>query len=167
MTNIPTLQTERLILRAQTMDDWPDYLAMMQSERSHFMGGPLSHDYTWGVFCHDVASWDLLGHGALMMEDKISGQTLGQVGLNAGPLFPEHELGWFLYPDAEGKGFAFEAAQCLRDWVFDNLKLDSFVSYMDPNNERSIKLAQKLGGQLDKTAIRTDPVDLVYRYHRA
>lgn len=118
MTDIPTLVTDRLTLRPPVMGDWPDYAELMLSSRAVYMGGPFTTPYAWGMFCHDIAQWSLMGHGALMMEERAGGRCLGQVGINHGPLFPEHELGWFVYQHAEGKGFAFEAAKVLRDWAF-------------------------------------------------
>ena len=164
MIEIPTLKTERLFLRPPKMEDWSGYLALMTSERSEFMGGPVSPRLAWGIFCHDVAQWPLMGHGALMMEDRNTGTCLGQVGIDAGPLFPETELGWFVYADAEGKGYAFEAAQTLRDWACSWDVAPTLVSYIDPDNLRSRRLAERLGGILDENAVREDPRDLVYRY---
>ena len=103
MTVIPTIETERLFLRPPRTEDWPEYAELMLSARAVHMGGPFSTDVAWGMFCHDVAQWALMGHGALMMEDRNTGLCLGQVGINHGPLFPEHELGWLVYPNAEGK----------------------------------------------------------------
>ena len=100
--NIPNLQTERLLLRSLTMADWPAYENLMMSERAKYMGGPYTQAAAWGLFCSDMAQWLLVGHGALMFDDRESGQCLGQVGINHGPLFPEQELGWFVYPEAEG-----------------------------------------------------------------
>jgi RimJ/RimL family protein N-acetyltransferase len=164
MPAIPTLETERLILRMQTTEDWPEYCSLMMSERSKFMGGPFSRDAAWGLFCHDVAQWTLMGHGALMIEDRRSGQCLGQVGINYGPLFPEHELGWLLYQHAEGKGYAHEAALALRHGAFHERNLETLVSYVDPPNLRSRTLAERLGAELDENAARQDPTDLVYRH---
>ncbi|EJM97834.1 GNAT family N-acetyltransferase [Phyllobacterium sp. YR531] len=164
MSNIPTIETERLLLRPMKIEDWPSYAELMYSQRSEYMGGPYSTKVAWGIFCHDVALWSLMGHGALMIEDRDTGFCHGQVGINHGPLFPEHELGWFVYPRSEGKGYAFEAAKALRDWAFKIYGLKTLVSYMDPNNVRSRKLAERLGGQLDLLAIREDPADLVFRY---
>lgn len=160
----PTLETTRLVLRPLNFNDWPAYRDFMQSERSAGMGGPLSLDKAWSFFCHDTAQWPLFGHGALMIEDRVSGVCLGQVGINHGPLFPEHELGWFVYPEAEGKGVAFEAANCLRDWAFAERGLPTLVSYVDPDNYRSRTLAERLGARLDSDADRPDPADLVYRH---
>jgi hypothetical protein len=101
---IPTLETERLRLRVQTMQDWPAYASLMMSDRAVHMEGPHTMAEAWGLFCHDLAQWPLLGCGALMIDDRETGECLGQVGINHGPLFPEHELGWMVYPGAEGRG---------------------------------------------------------------
>lgn len=166
MTAIPTLYTSRLRLRPMQASDWRAYWALMRSDRSRYMGGPFSDQAAWGLFCHDHAQWDLFGCGALML-DTQDGRTIGQVGVNTGPLFPEYELGWILYPDAEGAGYAYEAATALRDWARDIRKLPTLVSYIDPENTRSARLAERLGARLDATAPRTDPDDLVYRHFGA
>jgi RimJ/RimL family protein N-acetyltransferase len=79
-------------------------------------------------------------------------------------LFPERELGWLVYPEAEGHGFAFEAATALRAWARETRKFETLVSYIDPANLRSIRLAERLGAMLDPHAARPDPGDLVYRH---
>lgn len=164
MADIPVLRTERLILRPMTMGDWPAYFDFMQSPRSAGMGGPFDRKMAWALFCHDMAQWPLMGNGGLMIEDGASGSCLGQVGINHGPLFPEHELGWFVYPEAEGKGVAFEAAQRFLDWARNDRKLPSLVSYVDEDNPRSRQLAIRLGAIRDDEAARPDPADLVYRH---
>ena len=164
MNPIPRIETERLLLRPMEMADWPAYFEMMQSERSVGMGGPFDLREAWGMFCHDTALWILMGHGALMFEERTTGQCLGQVGLNQGPLFPEHELGWFVYPHAEGKSYAFEAACAIRDWAFCELGIPTLVTYLSKDNVRSRRLAERLGAVLDHDAPRHDPADLVYRH---
>ena len=166
MTDIPTLGTERLILRPPVVQDFPAYAALWASPRSAYMGGPYDGFAAWGLFCHDVACWTLFGHGALMIDRRDTGDCIGQVGINHGPLFPEKELGWLLYEGQEGNGFATEAATALRDWGFAQLKLPWLVSYVDPANHASMAVAQRMGGVLDPEAPREDPTDLVYR-HRA
>lgn len=156
---VPTLTTERLTLRAHTPDDYPAYEALMVSDRSRFMGGPYSPKTAWGVFCHDVACWALFGHGALAVD--LDGQFIGQVGISAGPLFPERELGWTVLADHEGKGFMTEAATALRAWFYKNFT-GRLVSYVDPGNTRSIAVAERLGAVLDPTAPVQDPGDLVF-----
>ena len=93
-----------------------------------------------------------------------TGECVGQVGINHGPLYPEKELGWLLFERHEGNGYAQEAAAALRDSAFTVLKLPHLVSYVDPDNAPSIAVAQRTGGVLDPDAQRQDPEDLVFRY---
>jgi RimJ/RimL family protein N-acetyltransferase len=160
------LRTNRLTLRQPVLADFPTYCAMMASPRADFMGGPYDQRAAWGLFCHDIACWTLFGHGALMIDRTGDGATVGQVSLNAGPLFPETELGWMLYDGHEGHGFATEAAAALRDWAFANLPVASLVSYTDPANKTSIAVARRLGATLDGQAQGQDPEDLVWRHIR-
>lgn len=164
MSGIPTLETPRLRLRPPVIADFLDYAAFLASDRAVHMGGPYNERAAWGVFGHDIACWHLFGHGALMIERKADGVCVGQVGINAGPLFPERELGWLLYAGCEGQGYATEAATALRDWAFGTLKLDTLVSYVDRTNAASAAVARRLGGAEDPAARRDDPVDLVFRY---
>ena len=101
-----------------------------------------------------------------MIELDETGECIGQVGINHGPLFPEKELGWLLYDGKEGHGYAAEAASALRDWAFATLKLQTLVSYVSPRNGKSAAVAQRLGAILDPSAPRSDPQDLVYRHHQ-
>lgn len=162
--DIPTLTTERLILRPPVMADFVAYEALMASPRSSGMGGPFDTRAAWGLFCHDIALWHLFGHGALMIDLRDTGECVGQVGINHGPLFPEKELGWLVYDGHEGQGYASEAARALKHWAFSVRGLETLISYIDQNNSRSIAVAERLGGVRDPDAVRQDPEDLVYRY---
>lgn len=160
----PTLHTARLTLRAPAMADFTAYAGFWASPRSRFMGGPAGERGAWFWFCHDIAAWALFGHGALMMDRRDGGGTVGQVGINAGPLYPETELGWLLYEGAEGQGYAAEGAAALRDWAFAVLGLPSLVSYMDAANARSARLAARLGAVPDPAAAVQDAGDIVWRH---
>ena len=64
----------------------------------------------------------------------------------------------------EGQGYATEAASALRAYVYDNEILKTLVSYIDPRNDRSIALAERMGAALDPNAKEPDPGCLVYRH---
>ena len=162
LSAIPTLTTERLVLRAMTPRDWPDYCAMMGSTRAAFMGGPFDVPAAWGMFCHDMAGWVLFGVGALMLEQDAA--TIGQVGISHGSLFPEPELGWYLYAGYEGFGYATEAAHALRTWSYQTQKVTNLVSYTDANNRASHAVAERLGAVRDPKAIVQGAGDIVYRH---
>lgn len=165
MQPIPTLTTSRLLLRGMRAEDWPAYKQIMSTDRARFMGGPFAESIAWGMFCSDHAQWDLFGCGALMIDDLATGACIGQVGINAGPLFPEFELGWFVYPEFEGLGYVHEAAAAMLHWAIEVRRLPSLVSYVDAENVRSARLAMRLGAVLDHAAPRPSPDDLVYRHY--
>jgi RimJ/RimL family protein N-acetyltransferase len=163
---IPTLDTARLTLRPMRADDFPGYAAEVMSDRTRWMGGPYDLKGAWGMFCHDLVGWTLYDMGSLMIDRRDTGETVGQVQINNGPLFPETELGWLLYAGHEGQGFATEAAATLRDWAFRARGLATLVSYVDPANRASARVAERLGGVPDPDAPRMAGVeeDIVYRY---
>lgn len=167
MKPAPTLQSERLTLRPMRAGDFPAYAALMAGPRAVHMGGPHDTAAAWGLFCHDAGGWPLFGHGALMLERRDTGETIGQVGLNAGPLYPETELGWMVYDGHEGQGYSTEGARALRDWAWAHLGLDTLVSYTDPDNHASHAVARRLGAVEDADAPRQDPEDIVFRHRRA
>lgn len=163
---IPTLRTDRLLLREPVFADFPAYAGMLASARSTFMGGPFSERAAWGMFTSDLAMWVLFGHGCLMIDLLATGACIGQVGINHGPLFPEKELGWMLYEGYEGQGYATEAGRAMLDWGRAERGIATLVSYFDPGNARSMAVSRRLGGVPDPSAPKQDPEDAVYRYFR-
>ena len=164
---IPVLETPHLILRHPVPADFPDYAALMASPRSVGMGGPFDERQAWGLFCHEIACWQLFGHGGLTITLRDTGKAVGMVEINAGPLFPEPELGWQLYAGHEGRGFATDAARALRDWAFATLSLQSLVSYTAPENLASQAVARRLGAVIDPGAPVQDEGDIVWRHQRS
>jgi len=164
MKTAPTIKTDRLLLREPKLADWPVFAEVMTSDRAKHMGGPFSIESAWGTFCHGIALWQLFDVGNLSIELRVTGQCIGQIEINQGPRFPEPELGWQIELGAEGKGYAFEAALAMRDWALQERKLKTLVSYIGPDNLRSINLAERLGATLDEHACPQDPGDLVYRH---
>lgn len=163
---IPTIMTDRVILRAPIMEDFEPYAeTLTDPERSKYIDGPYSRDGAWKDMCSMIANWHLQGFGGWSMERRKSGEFLGMVAISQAPSFPEVEMGWVIQADAEGHGYGFEAASAMRQHAFDELGFETLVSYIDPDNIRSQKLAERLGAQRDDEAARpaNDPC-LVYRH---
>jgi RimJ/RimL family protein N-acetyltransferase len=116
----------------------------------------------------DIGKWVLFGFGAWAIEERSSGAYAGQTGLNFPVRYPERELGWVLFEGFEGKGYASEAALLTRAFAFETLGWTECVSYIDPDNQRSIRLAERLGAERDnKAATPGGEACLVYRHRRA
>lgn len=163
----PTLTTERLTLRPYALGDFPAYAAFLATPRARFMGGPLDAEGAWAYFTNDVAQWALAGIGGLLVAPRSGGAPVGQVALCHG-LFPEPELGWFLFDGHEGRGYATEAAAGLLHWARDTGAVASLVSYIDAENHASRRLAERLGATLDPAAATPGgSPTLVYRHRSA
>lgn len=160
----PTIHTARLTLRMPKLSDFEHWAAFFASERSRFERGPMGRVEAYRAWAADVALWPLRGYGAFGLDDRTTGAYVGEVGIYQPEGFPEAELGWFVIPEAEGKGYAAEAARAVMDWVRATLGWDRLVSIIDPANTRSIALALRLGGVIDPTLPGIDPGDVVVRH---
>ncbi len=163
MTQAPVLDTARTRLRPHRMSDMDAFWDFYQSPRAAYVTRPQDRTHFWYGFASEVGSWDLCGYGGWAIETR-DGQFAGQVAIIQPPHFPELELGWILFDGFEGQGLAFEAAQAARDYAFDTLKVPTLVSYIDHDNIRSRRLAERLGAMLDPKAVTYDSEDVVYRH---
>lgn len=161
---VPALETERLILRAPRMVDFDGFAEILGDARSRFIGGPYSRADAWLEFAADAGGWLLKGFGYWSLEERATGRYLGAVGFSQPEWFPERELGWMLLGAHEGRGFATEAGRAALDCAFRRFGWRTLVSYIDPPNARSIRLAERLGARRDDRAERPTPSDLVYRH---
>jgi len=148
--HIPTLETERLFLRALREDDIDEEAAFFASERSAFVGGPLAREQVWRAVAGMIGHWGLRGFGFWGLEEKAGGRYLGRVGLWAPEGWPEPELGWTLMAHAEGRGFAREAALAARAFAYDHLGWTTAISLIAAGNTRSEALATRLGATLER-----------------
>ncbi|KMW60524.1 Acetyltransferase, GNAT family [Candidatus Rhodobacter oscarellae] len=166
----PTLQTERLTLRAHRMEDFDAFAALWASEDSKFMGGPEDRNMAWHLFAGEIASWQLQGFGYWTLERQSDAALLGGCGFGRPPAFPERELGWYLYADHRGHGYVTEAARAARDFAYGTLGWSTLVSYISLQNAASIAVAERLGAVPDATAAYADgdtPEDTVVYRHPA
>lgn len=165
LAQIPVIETERLILRAPEEADFSAYRTYRRSERATRLAPVETEGLIWTLFAAYLGHWQLRGYGRFMIVDRASGATIG----HAGPIFPEGwqepELTWTIFaPAFEGQGFAFEAAHAARAHLYRDLGWTTLVSYIAPDNDRSIALAERLGAVLE----RTDPGEVapfhIYRH---
>lgn len=146
---IPTLQTERLILRAHKLEDIEHEVEFFKSDRSHHVGGPLGEEQVFRAVMGFIGHWALRGYGFWAVEEKATGKYIGRVGLWFPVGWPEKEIGWTLMNGAEGKGFAYEAALAARAHAYKTLGWKTAISMILHGNTRSIALAEKMGAVLD------------------
>ncbi|EEE38981.1 acetyltransferase, gnat family [Rhodobacteraceae bacterium KLH11] len=147
---IPTVETERLILRAPHLDDLPVMAAFFTTKRSHMVGGPKDALESWSSLANRLGHWALKGFGLWHLTKKDNGTFVGWAGMIDAPGWAEPELGWTLMEEAEGKGLGFEAAKAARAYAARYQGLNRVISYIAHANERSRVLAERLGATLEQ-----------------
>ena len=115
------------------------------SDHSKTVGGPFTQDEAFGELTSIIGQWQLRGYGRWMVADRASDAPLGVVGIYHPGDWPEREIGWTVFKEAEGKGIAHEAALAARAYAYQHLGWDRIVSCVAPTNTRSAKLAQRMG----------------------
>ena len=159
------LETERLRLR-QFREDDHNVLATYHAdpEMTRFLGGPISPAESWRWLLSMLGHWNLRGYGYWALEEKGEAALCGAAGLIRHFDWPELELGWRLFPPRQGRGYATEAARRIRDFAFGELGPATLVSYIAPENQASIRVAERLGAEPDgDIQLRGEPAK-VYRH---
>lgn len=148
LTDIPVVETERLILRAPQLADFDRVAAFYADARSAPVGGPLTRQDAWSAFAEGAGQWLLRGHGFWEIENRQTGETIGRAGIYHPDFWPEPELGWMLYGEThQGRGIALEAALAARDGAARHFGISAPISSITATNHRSIRLAERMGAR--------------------
>ncbi|MEO7041487.1 MAG: GNAT family N-acetyltransferase [Gemmatimonadaceae bacterium] len=142
------LETARLRLRQFQASDIDAYAELCADpEVMRYLGpqGPLSREDAWRQLSLWRGHWELRGYGMWAVEERATRAFVGRVGLHYPEGWPDHELGWALSRSFWGRGYAYEAAKAALTIAFVDLRWSRIVSLIDPSNQRSIRLAGRLG----------------------
>ncbi len=145
--DMPELHTERLILRIPSAEDLAGFTAFVDDEiaMTHLGGKRLPPQEAWRQMCTCAGSWHVQGYGFFSVIERRSGQWIGRIGPWQPLGWPGTEVGWGVLSAYSGKGYAYEAAVASIDYAVDHLGWTDIIHTIDPNNQRSIALAQRLG----------------------
>jgi len=156
------LETERLVLRDKHAGDF-DFIASLfadpQVMRFIGDGSTFAREETEARFFRVLAIESAPGHerwdAFKLVERKEDGAPLGQAGMLRCEIDgkPEVEIGWWLAPFAWGHGYATEAALALRDYAFRELGLAHLSIVLYPQNEKSVAVARRIGGEYAGDAV--------------
>jgi RimJ/RimL family protein N-acetyltransferase len=164
------LETERLLLRPLTTDDAPFILTLLNEPSFlRFIGDKKVRnleDARQYILTGPMASYERHGLGLLAVELKASQTAIGMCGLLKREELPEPDIGFAYLPDFWGQGFAFEAAKAVMNDARDSLKLNRVLAIVNPDNDASIKLLERLGlkferlkGDVKLYALPNEPVE--------
>ena len=143
--HIPTLETQRLVLRSPELRDFEAYAEFLASARSAGIGGRRTRDQAFQEFCALIGHWKIRGYGRWIVADRTSDAALGVIGIMYPEGWPEPEIAWSVFEVAEGRGLAYEAAVRVRLYVYETLGWERIVSCTMADNPRSMALARRMG----------------------
>lgn len=147
MIEIPTLETERLVLRGPRDGDEAAYAAFYaDGAASHFYGGPKRVDQAWRRMAEDLGHWALRGFGSWIMERRVEVGAIGACGLHHPLGWPRAELTWWLLPQWRGAGYATEASHAVIDFAISELQWPRVETHFQDANTPARRLVERLGG---------------------
>jgi len=161
--DVPVLETERLILRGHTLEDFPAFAAMRADPvvmKYLGKGDLLDEEESWLRFQSIIGHWHLKGFGTWAIEERASGAVIGALGYtdkkrpSSHPASGAPEMGWSLAASAHGKGFASEALRAALAWGREFFGPARVVAVISDDNDASLRLAEKHGFKKFATARR-------------
>jgi RimJ/RimL family protein N-acetyltransferase len=152
---LTVLETGRLVLRQMTSDD-AEFILRLVNEPSfiRFIGdkGVRNHvDAARYIQTGPVASYERFGFGLYLVELKGTRIPIGMCGLVKRDSLPDADVGFAFLPEFWSQGYALEAAVAVTEYAKSVLGLRRLLAITTPDNERSIKLLEKLGLSFERT----------------
>ena len=142
-------------VRHEDVDLFAEFLS--DEETTRYLIVPRAHSRAEAAALLD--RWASQHDGTIGMYTVLEGdRPVGWVGYVRRALKwgDELELGWSIRLEDWGQGYATEAALALRP-----LGPDRVIHLIHPDNERSIQVAERLGGVLERTTVlRGNPVNV-------
>ncbi len=145
------LETDRLILRMFREEDFENYANLTADpEVMRFLGGKtFDRLEAWRHMAFLIGHWHLRGYGHWAVEEKASGNFVGRIGFLNPAEWPGFELGWTLAREYWGRGYATEGARRALKYGFNELDRPHIISLIHPDNNSSIRVAERLGEKVE------------------
>ena len=147
--NKAILNTERLAVRQFEVGD-AEFILRLLNETSflHFIGDK-------GVRCvgdavnylasGPIASYQAHGFGLFHVAELSTGASVGMCGLLRRAEHEHPDIGFAFLSQYRKQGYAYESAKAVIDYGQRALRIDTIVAFVSPDNERSIRLLERLG----------------------
>ncbi len=155
--NDPILETERLILRYQTLADIAFLCDLWSNPQvTRFIGGPRDRDRLNTEFEKTARRPTEHTYDLWVLEEKRSGHAVGHCGYVDKEIdgVVEIDLTYIIDPRVWRNGYATEIATALKAYAFSHFSIDRLVALIHPDNIASAKVAVAVGMRKLKTVER-------------
>lgn len=146
-------ETPRLLLRppeAADLDPFVDIHGDPEVLAHLTLQGDPGRAGAWRMLALLAGHWHLRGYGQWTVIEKASGLVVGRVGLWQPEGWPGLELGWVIRRSHWNRGYATEASRDAIVFAFDVVGADHVISMIQPENARSIRVAEKIGERFER-----------------
>jgi RimJ/RimL family protein N-acetyltransferase len=143
------IETERLRIRAFEPDDLEEISAIYADPEvmRHVCLGVLDRERTAELLAGYRSAQDERGFSTWAVVERETGTVVGDTGFGVYAPTGEPELGYTFATAVWGRGYALEAASASIGAAFAHLPHRRLVAKIELGNERSLRLAERLGLQ--------------------
>jgi ribosomal-protein-alanine N-acetyltransferase len=150
---MPTLRTDRLILRPWRDEDLEPFAALNQDPAvMEFFPSLLDRSESDAMAGRIRGHFEREGFGLWAVEVPGVAPFIGFTGVQRPTFMPGVEVGWRLAQPYWRAGYATEAARASIAWGFAQLELAEIIAMVVPDNVRSQRVMEKLGMRRDPGA---------------
>lgn len=162
------LNTERLNLRRLTGDDAAFILKLLNDpafiKNIGDRGVRTEADARRYISDGAVASYEQHGFGLYLVELKETGAPVGMCGLVKRDSLADVDIGFAFLPRYRARGYASESAAAVKDYALEVLGLKRLVAIVNPDNEGSIRVLEKIGLKYKRTLRLSDDAPEIRLY---
>ncbi len=167
MPNIKSYETSRLFIRPTEKDDALFMLELLNTPKwLEYIGDRKVYtedDALKYIEVKILPQFERLSFGNYVVIRKEDNAKIGTVGLYDRPGLEGVDIGFAFLPEYEQKGYAFEAAEKLRDVGFNDFNLTEINAITVVENESSRRLLERLGLEFVKMIdIEGDDAELMF-----
>ena len=146
---IKTLETERLVLTIANVEDAEFFLRLYNEPKFiKFIGNrnlKTNEDASHYIEEKFTPQFEKMGFGNYVINRKSDNLKIGAVGIFMREGFEIPDIGFSVLEEFHNFGYAFEAANALKNIIIKNFKLEKLSAITTVGNTSSQKLIEKLG----------------------
>lgn len=142
------LDTERCVVRETTVEDVDSfYRIYAEPSITEYMENLFADSDEETAYIREYIEkvYAFYGYGMWTVLEKESGEVIGRAGISWREGYDLPELGFVFGVPWQGKGYAYEVCGAILDYAREELRMEQVQALVQPENERSLGLCEKLG----------------------
>ena len=167
MSDLDLFETDRLVLSGWRRDQIEDLVRLhgnpVVARYLSAEGQPWSREKMEAALDHWIELFETRRLGKMRVRRKSDGVLVGRCGYGVYEPTGEPEIGYSLYPEFWGRGYAYEAASGMRDWLFRETDEPHFIGMADVRNLASRKVLERIG--MTKTTVGLNDEGMTCQFH--